>query len=111
MGAALLLYPWIMLYDSGMEPRAFITCLDRHTDAVNAVAISPDGSHVISGSNDKTLQFWDAITGIAIVSRKHSGSVTTVAVSVDGNRIVSGSEDATLQAWQGQDCLEGYNYH
>jgi WD40 repeat protein len=34
-----------------------------HADKVNSVAFSPDGSGVISVSDDKTLKLWGAATG------------------------------------------------
>jgi WD40 repeat protein len=34
-----------------------------HTNNVNAVAYSPDGSRIVSGSYDNTLKIWDANSG------------------------------------------------
>src|SRR5947209_12511866 len=69
-----------------------------HSDKVNAVAWSPDGKYIASGSDDKTVQVWDAFTGnkVAIYSG-HSGRVNTVAWSSSGARIASGSDDKTVQ--------------
>jgi len=33
-----------------------------HSGRVNSVAFSPDGSTIVSGSNDKTIKVWDAGT-------------------------------------------------
>src|SRR5262249_1444642 len=33
--------------------------LRGHTSGVTAVAYSPDGSHIVSGSEDRTLRVWD----------------------------------------------------
>jgi len=33
-----------------------------HSDWVRSVAFSPDGSSIVSGSNDKTIKVWDAGT-------------------------------------------------
>jgi len=30
-----------------------------HSSAVNSVALSPDGTRLLSGSNDRTLRVWD----------------------------------------------------
>src|SRR5262249_24538284 len=35
----------------------------RHSARVNAVAVSPDGALIASGSPDHTVRFWDAATG------------------------------------------------
>ena len=34
-----------------------------HQGAVHAVAFSPDGKTVLTGSNDNTARLWDAATG------------------------------------------------
>src|SRR5271170_1484831 len=34
-----------------------------HTGSVNAVAVSPDGKCIVSGSSDETIRIWDAETG------------------------------------------------
>ena len=34
-----------------------------HSSSVSSVAISADGTKVISGSDDKTIKIWDAASG------------------------------------------------
>jgi len=65
------------------------------------VAYSPDGTRVVSASNDATLRCWDAATGEQIGNpwTGHTDGVWAVAYSPDGTRVVSASGDATLRCW------------
>ncbi len=74
--------------------------LRGHTDEVLAVAVSPDGKRIASGSKDTTARIWNADgSGVAIVLAGHQKYVTSVAFSPDGKKLVTGSEDQTLRIW------------
>ena len=32
---------------------------NAHSDCINSVACSPDGTKIVSGSHDKTIKVWD----------------------------------------------------
>ncbi len=72
-----------------------------HTRDVNAIAISPDGSLVVSASDDHTIRFWSTATGAPIGEplQGHTNAVTAVAFSPDGMCIASGSQDNTVRLW------------
>ena len=69
--------------------------------SVQSVAFSPDGTRIVSGSSDHTIQVWDSHTGDIVAGplQGHTDSVKSVAFSSDGTRIVSGSSDCTIQVW------------
>ena len=72
--------------------------LSGHSSWVEAVAVSPDGEKVISGSDDNTIKVWDITTGEQLLSLSgHSDWVEAVAVSPDGEKVISGSDDNNNQ--------------
>jgi WD40 repeat protein len=95
----------MILWD--VETGAIIRRFQGHSDAVTAVAFSPDGQAVVSGSLDDTIIVWDATTGDPLRRFPgHQGNVWDVAFNPDGTQIVSSSAVIwrydtlqQLQAW------------
>jgi WD40 repeat protein len=82
---------------------AVLQTLEGHGSRVNAVAFSPDGSIVASGSHDNTIKLWDVQLGQERVTLKgHRSSVSAVAFSPDGLIVASGSHDDTIKLWDVQ---------
>lgn len=74
-----------------------------HADPVRAVAISPDGRWLLSGSADNTLRLWRVKTGecLWIFGGYHGGAkfeVKAVEVTPNGKYVISASEN--LCAWR-----------
>ena len=73
---------------------------EGHTDIVNAVAVTRDGQHIISGSDDNLVKVWSVATkSLVSTCRGHFGWVLAVAVMPDGQRILSGGQDKTVRVW------------
>jgi WD40 repeat protein len=72
-----------------------------HTNAVNSVAVSPDGKLAASGSSDQTIKIWNISTGKETRTfRGHTGPVNCVAFSPDGKLVASASDDKTIMLWR-----------
>src|SRR3954453_340268 len=76
---------------SAQEPKLRAT-LQGHTDAVVAVAFSPDSKTLASASYDGTLKLWDMSTGKERATLgKYRGCLGCVAFSPDGKTLASGA--------------------
>ncbi len=97
--------------------------MNAHSNGIKSVAFSPDGTKIVSGSDDQTIKVWDSgapgahkspllgqarcmlacLTGnLELLSEKtnaHSNGITSVAFSPDGTKVVSGSYDKTIKVW------------
>jgi uncharacterized delta-60 repeat protein len=71
-----------------------------HGDYVTAVAFSPDGRYVVSGSRDGTAWVWEVTSGHEVARLTHDDWVSAVAFSPDGRLVVSGSWDNTVRVWE-----------
>ena len=87
---------------------ALIRTLSGHNKSVSAIAITPDGKRVISGSYDNTIKIWEIETGKELftlpseryANAGHSESVSAIAITPDGKRVISGSADETIKIWE-----------
>ncbi len=67
---------------------------------VYAVAFSPGGALVATGSQDETARVFEARTGREVARLTHQGIVFSVTFSPDGTRVATGSFDKTARVFE-----------
>jgi WD40 repeat protein len=69
-----------------------------------AVAFSPDGRHLVAGSEDGFATVWDVADGREVhrLPERHENTALCVAFSPDGRLLVTGSWSGVLRAWDAQ---------
>lgn len=72
----------------------------RHGGAVSAVAYSPDGTTLATGSWDQTVKLWDAETGRERATFSWSiGRIYCLAFAPDGLRLAAGGDLGSVVVW------------
>ncbi len=83
-----------------LRTRKLARRLDGHAAAVTALAISPSGSRLATGSLDQIVCLWDANTGRRLHTlRGHEGRVNALAFSPDGLLLASAANDPEVRLW------------
>jgi WD40 repeat protein len=68
--------------------------------SVLSVAISPDGSKVLTGSSNSSAALWNVATAERLqIVTGHTKPVTSVAFSENGQRMMTASDDTTAIIW------------
>ena len=74
--------------------------LQGHGHAVSAVAFTPDGALLVSGSFDGTVRLWDvASRGEVAVFEAPRRSVGDVSISPDGSAVAAASGSGRVDLW------------
>lgn len=78
-----------------------------HEDAVNAVAVSEDGT-VYTGSADRRIRVWARPNGekghvLVATLEKHKSAVNALALNDDGSVLFSGACDRSILVWERED--------
>jgi WD40 repeat protein len=79
---------------------AQISVLSGHSDFVRSAGYSPDGTRIVTASDDGTARIWNSRTGAELaVLAGHTNRVGSAAYSPDGRYLVTASSDKTARIW------------
>ena len=88
----LLVYEW--------QSESYILKQQGHFDSMNALCYSPDGSRIVTASDDGKIKIWDVASGFCLMTfQEHTSSVTAVKFAKKGQVLFSSSLDGTIRAW------------
>jgi len=94
----------IVLWDlSNLSRPTQISTFESQANSPLSFAFHPDGSHLVSGSLDRTVRLWDAKSGEMIRTiGRHEGYVTSVTFSPDGQFVASAGTDNVAHIWNAE---------
>jgi WD40 repeat protein len=88
----------VAIYDAALQGE--LRRLRIQDDGVTALAISPDGRHMVATARGRRPTVFDPESGeILATFDGHEGDVWSVAFSGDGSRIASGGDDGSVRIW------------
>src|SRR5215467_9358483 len=116
--------PWLTPFSTELEGKlaggAQSTRLHRvlrgHSREVRVAAYSPDGTRILTGSDDGTVRIWDAQSGVELaVLQPKGGKIESAVFAPDGKRVAIAVGDATARIWDitsGRELvvLKGHKY-
>jgi WD40 repeat protein len=74
--------------------------LQGHKSWVGVLAFTPDSKALFSASNDKTIMYWDLITGTnSVFLTMPNTNIKCLAISPVGRYLFGGTDDGRLMRW------------
>uniref|UniRef100_A0A7N0TRB6 Uncharacterized protein n=1 Tax=Kalanchoe fedtschenkoi TaxID=63787 RepID=A0A7N0TRB6_KALFE len=95
--------------EEGVEEHRVVETLTKHRSAVNALALSRDGSVLYSGACDRSILVWSdknatgaALSGggMVVVGALRGHTKAILCLCVVGDLLFSGSADGTVRVWR-----------
>lgn len=73
----------------------------RHESGVSSASFSPDGSRIVTASDDCTARIWDVATGLPVTPPLQHGreGVSDASFSPDGRLLITSSGGAHVRVW------------
>ena len=98
-GAITLRAPAVFIWDATGRKKSS-RLIASHGDYVDALAFSPNGKLLATGSRDSTVRLWSPTTGKQMGQLNgHTKGVNSIAFSPDGKWLASGSSDQSIRIW------------
>jgi len=96
----------VKVWDAATGARLYT--LSDSSDAVNAIALSPDGARVAAGGADKTIRVWrlgekEGTLENTLIA--HEDAILRLAWSADG-KLASAAADRTIKLFRATDLTE-----
>lgn len=90
--------PWLRPLTTSFTPPdgRLRRTLIGHSDLVRAIAVTPDGEYVISGSGDNTIKIWDLQSKSEITSFTGESSIRCCTIALYDLTIVAGEASGRL---------------
>ncbi|PDW03664.1 NACHT and WD repeat domain-containing protein [Candidatus Viridilinea mediisalina] len=76
-----------------------VTSLVDHTEGVNNAIFSPDGTRILTSSDDRTARLWGLDGQPLATLMGHTDAVISAGFSPDGQRIITASKDGIVLLW------------
>jgi WD40 repeat protein len=74
--------------------------LSGHERKITSASFSPDGTQIVTTSDDQTARLWKPDSGeLTAILKGHQAAVRSAFFSRDGTRIVTASDDKTARVW------------
>lgn len=74
--------------------------LDGHGERITAHQFSPDGTRIVTASEDGTSRIWDSATGNSLLTlRGHTAAVNSATFDRDGAVVITASADQSVRIW------------
>lgn len=70
--------------------------ISQHTKTITCLKVTSDGRHLISGSLDRQVKFYNTTNYQTVHKLSYTNSILSVGVSKDNNTLVVGQVDGTL---------------
>ena len=89
-----------MIFSWEWQSESYVLKQQAHSDIINTVTYSPDGTLIITGADDGKVKVWDVNSGFCVVTfTEHIAAVTACEFAKRGNILFTASLDGSVRAF------------